>query len=125
MGDVTFVHFSSAENKIFNKLDIKNTEDLQQTFIKLYNIDKEFNINGLSGFSIKEIVRALHFNNLIEENPYDKTLIKSGIEVLSVYNQIYEKKLTSNKDEIINSVKKYNLADVYSLYLLDSFLQDN
>lgn len=125
LGDVTFVHFSSAENKIFNKLDIKNTEDLQQTFINLYNMDKDFNINGLSGFSIKEIMRALHFNNLVDGNPYDKTLIKSGIEVLSVYNQIYENKLTDNKSEIINSIKKYNLADVYSLYLLDSFLQDN
>ena len=125
LGDVTFVHFSSAENKIFNKLDIKNTEDLQQTFINLYDVDKDFNVNSLSGFSIKEIVRALHFNNLVDENPYDKTLIKSGIEVLSVYNQLYENKLTSNKDEIINSVKKYNTADVYSLYLLDSFLQDN
>lgn len=122
--DFTFVHFSSAEEKIFKKMNERiQTRDLHKEFIELYKRD-DININNLCGFSIKEIIRVLFLNKLVEVNPYDTCTIKSGVEVLAIYNNLYEKQFDREyRDALVREVILYNQADVRSLQLLDEFLE--
>jgi hypothetical protein len=118
--EYTIVHFSSAENKILQQLSyVPLTDDLYKKVKEFYKTNR-LRIKGLTGFSIKDIMRQLAVYNYVEENPYDGCKIKSGIEVLTIYNRIFEKERID--ENIIEEVEKYNEADVKSLYLLDRFL---
>jgi hypothetical protein len=115
------VHHGGGENKLFKKLNLSNKcEDLKEIVMKNFMNNK--NINFLTGFSIKEITKSLKSCNLIDENPYDNCIIKSGIEVLSIYNYIYENRTINSKELLEDEVAKYNKADVKALYIVDYFL---
>jgi hypothetical protein len=115
------VHYGGGESKLFKRLNLTNeVEDLRETFIKTFMNNK--NLNNLTGFSIKEIIKSLKINGLIEENPYDECIIKSGIEVLSIYNYIFENRCINAKELLEEQVIKYNKADVKALSVVDYFL---
>jgi predicted RecB family nuclease len=115
------VHYGGGESKLFKRLNLTNeVEDLRETFIKSFMNNK--NLNNLTGFSIKEIIKSLKTNGLIEENPYDECIIKSGIEVLSIYNYIFENRCINAKELLEEQVIKYNKADVKALSVVDYFL---
>lgn len=130
--EIVFVHFSPAENKVFKKIKETepllyfDTEDLHQSFLSKYKTIEKLDINNLSGFGIKEIMKALHSNNTIDKNPYDNCLIKSGIEVLAFYNQwfenFYDTEFQIKAKIIVEDIKKYNEADIIALYLIDKVL---
>ena len=119
--DYVIVHYSSAENKLLKRFEASIlSDDIHKQFITMYR-NGEVSLKGLCGFSLKEIMKCLHQNGYIDSNPYDKCVIKSGIEVLSIYNQIHERQC-EDKRKIYDAVDSYNRADVESLYLLDQFI---
>ena len=119
----TLVHYGGGEAKLFKKLNLTNkVEDLRETFINHFMNDNQ--LNNLTGFSIKEIMTSLKLSGLINENPYDSCCIKSGIEVLSIYNYIFENRLINDKQLLEDEVIKYNKADVKALYVIDYYLHN-
>jgi hypothetical protein len=117
----TLIHFGGGEAKLFKKLNLTNVvEDLRETFIKSFMSNKH--LNNLTGFSIKEIIKSFKTSGLIDENPYDECILKSGIEVLSIYNYIFENRCINSKELLEEQVIKYNKADVKSLRIVDYFL---
>ena len=116
----TVVHFSSAEKKVLQQLSYDVlTEDLYVKIKELYRTNK-LRIEGLTSFSIKDIMKRLYESKCIEVNPYESCRIKSGMEVLTIYNWMFENEVMD--ENIIKEVEKYNEADVKSLYLIDRFL---
>jgi len=119
----TLVHYGGGEPKLFKKLNLTNkVEDLRETFIK--NFMNNNQLNNLTGFSIKEIMTSLKLSGVINENPYDICCIKSGIEVLSIYNYMFENRLINDRKLLEDEVMKYNKADVKSLYVIDYYLNN-
>ena len=124
--EYVIVHYSSAEYKLLKKIEaIMMSDDLYKKFKQMYKA-KEIILKGLTGYSIKEIMKALYENHLIDENPYDRCKIKNGIEVLSIYNQMFEQYKSSEGINMIQTIySKDSICNILDSSRTRSVLKDD
>jgi len=117
------IHYTSAENKIFNLLEKKYRT------IDLYNYVLKYNyLFKTHSYNLKDIVEYLVREKNIQ-NPYNDCLVKSGVEVMTFYNNYYEDFINDrvnegNMIEIIKEIQKYNIADVRALYEIYKYIEE-
>lgn len=110
---ITFVCYTKAENKLFEKLDIKN-----YSVIDLHEETKKLRLKGLYSYSLKNVIKALNERQILEIN-YDNCEIKDGISAMILVLKKDKEKLNEHD---INELKKYNEIDCRCLYELFKIL---
>lgn len=127
--EICFVHYTSAEDKIFNKIikegkkkisyDNINYIDKFISYLDLHNefTNKKLFFKGLFNFKLKNIIEVLNENNFIKLSFKDLT-VKDGLTLMTIYLQ--NPKFVS--DELMNEIRLYNEYDCLSLYELHKLI---
>ncbi len=117
--EIVIVHYTEAEQKVFKRFSEKYTTlDLHAYLQKNFTNDC---IRDLKCFSLqlKHIISRLYEMNIILDDPYQYCNIKNGLEVTSAFNQL------PIKDELLNEIEIYNIADCKCLHILHMYLVKN
>jgi hypothetical protein len=106
---ITFVCYTKAENKLFDKLNFKNF-----TIIDLHEDTKKMRFPSLFSFSLKSIIKVFKEKNMCEVS-YEDCYIKDGLTAMTLVLKKDKEGLTiEDKTEL----RKYNEIDCKALHEL-------
>jgi len=110
---ITFVCYTKAENKLFEKIKMVN-----YSVLDLHEETKKLRLKGLYSYSLKNVIKALNERQKVEIN-YDNCEIKDGMSAMILVLKKDKEKLNEHD---INELKKYNEIDCRALYELFKIL---
>jgi hypothetical protein len=124
--EIILVHYTKAENKLFNKIF---SDESHIKFLDLYEIIKNnskefFNLVSCLNFKLKHLILRLKELNYIYPIELTESNIKSGLEIVSIYNNIeYDNYNKENIENIFKDIKIYNILDCKYLLFLHLFIR--